>query len=138
MVSTWLRRIVLFLLVGGAIGAIVYAGTLNSGPSEIRRTDAAVERLVPADGSPVAVRQSEVGIDLAPGWTGILRVNGLEIPEDQLRRVEAQNEVYFQPGEGKDIEAFEPGTIIVEAEIWRTASETRDDARTVTWRFGVA
>ncbi len=138
MVSTWLRRIVLFLLVGGAIGAIVYAGTLNSGPAEIRRTDAAVERLVPADGSPVAVRQSEVGIDLAPGWTGILRVNGLEIPEDQLRRVEAQNEVYFQPGEGKDIEAFEPGTIIVEAEIWRTASEARDDARTVTWRFGVA
>ena len=138
MVSTWLRRIVLFLLVGGAVGAIVYAGTLNSGPDEIRQTDAAVERLVPPDGSPVAVRQSEVGIDLAPGWTGILRVNGLEIPEDQLRRVDAQNEVYFQPGEGKDIEAFEPGTIVVEAEIWRTATETRDDARTITWRFGVA
>ena len=138
MVTTWLRRIVLFLLVGGAIGAIAYAGTLNSGPEEIRRTDAAVERLVPADGSPVAVRQSEVGIDLAPGWTGILRVNGLEIPEDQLRRVEAQNEVYFQPGEEKEIEAFQPGTIVVEAEIWRTATETRDDARTITWRFGVA
>ena len=136
--STWLRRIVLFLLVGAAIGAIVYAGTLNSGPDEIRRTDEAVERLVPEDGSPVAVRQAEVGIDLAPGWTGVLKVNGLEIPEDQLRRVDPQNEVYFQPGADKEIEAFQPGTIVVEAEIWRSASETRDDARTITWSFGVA
>ena len=125
--STWLRRIVLLLLVGGALGAIVYAGTLGTGSEEIRRTDEAVERLVPEDGSPVAVRQAEVGVDLAPGWTGVLKINGIEIPEDQLRRVEAQNEVYFQPG-----------TIVVEAEIWRSASETRADARTVTWRFGVA
>lgn len=138
MVSSWLRRIVLLLLVGGAVAAIVYAGTLGTGSEEIRRTDEAVERLVPEDGSPVAVRQAEVGIDLAPGWTGVLKINGLEIPEDQLRRVEAQNEVYFQPGAEKEIEAFQPGTIVVEAEIWRSASETREDARTVTWSFGVA
>lgn len=135
---TWIRRIVLFALVAGAIGAIVYAGTLGTGSQEIRRTDEAVEQLVPADGSPVAVRQAEVGIDLQPGWTGVLLINGLEIPEDQLRRVDPQNQVFFQPGEGKDIEAFAPGTIIVEAQIWRLGSETRDDARSVTWRFGVA
>jgi hypothetical protein len=84
------------------------------------------------------VRQAEVGIDLAPGWTGVLLINGLEIPEDQLRRVEPQNEVYFQPGEGKELEAFQAGTIVVEAQIWRSVSETRDDARSVTWSFGVA
>lgn len=134
----WWRRIVLFVLVGGALAAIGYAGTLGSGPDEIRRTDEAVERLVPADGSPVVIRQARVGIDLAPGWTGVLIVNGAEIPEDQLDRVEAQNEVYFQPGAGKDVEAFQPGPIVVEAEIWRTASETRADARTITWAFGVA
>ena len=27
-------------------------------------------RVIPADGSPVAVRQAEIGIDLQPGWTG--------------------------------------------------------------------
>ena len=41
-------------------------------------------------------------------------------------------------GAGKDIEAFQPGPIVVEAEIWRTASETREAARTITWAFGVA
>ena len=134
----WVRRLILFALVAGAIAAIVYAGTLGTGSQEVRRTDEAVEQLVPADGSPVAVRQAEVGIDLQTGWTGVLIINGREIPEDQLRRVEPQNQVFFQPGEGKDIEAFAPGTIVVEAEIWRLASETRDDARTITWRFGVA
>ena len=134
----WVRRLILFALVAGAVAAIVYAGTLGTGSQEIRRTDEAVEQLVPADGSPVAVRQAEVGIDLQTGWTGVLIINGREIPEDQLRRVEPQNQVFFQPGEGKDIEAFDPGTIIVEAEIWRLASETREDARTITWRFGVA
>jgi hypothetical protein len=132
------RRLLPFVLVLAALAAIVYAGTLGSGPEEVRATDEAVERLVPADGSPVAVRQAEVGVDLAPGWTGVLLINGLEIPEDQLRRVEPQNEVYFQPGEGKEIEAFQAGTIVVEAEIWRSTSETRDDARSVVWRFGVA
>lgn len=133
-----LKRMVPVALVLVALAAIVYAGTLGSGPREVRVTDEAVEQLVPADGSPVAVRQAEVGIDLAPGWTGVLVVNGREIPEDQLRRVEAQNQVFFQPGQGKEIEAFQAGTIFVTAEIWRTTSETREDARSVTWSFGVA
>ncbi len=132
-----LRRVVTGVLVLAALSAFVFAFTIGPGNTDIAVTGDVVERLVPAQGSQ-ALRQTEVGIDLAPEWTAVLIVNGTEIPEDQLRRVEAQNEVYFQPGEGKDIEAFEPGTIIVEAEIWRTASETRDDARTVTWRFGVA
>lgn len=132
------RRAVPALLVVVALGLIVYAGTLGSGSEEIRITDEAVERLIPTDGTPVAVRQAEVGIDLAAGWTGVLSVNGREIPEDQLRRVEAQNEIFFQPGEGKEFEAFQAGTIVVEAEIWRTASESRDDARSVVWSFGVA
>lgn len=126
------------VLVLAALAAIVYAGTLGTGSDEIRITDEAVERLIPSDGSPVAVRQAEVGIDLAPGWTGVLTINGIEIPEDQLRRVEAENQVFFQPGAGKDIEAFLAGTIVVEAEIWRSTSETRSDARSVYWRFGVA
>jgi hypothetical protein len=135
---TVVRRLVPFVLVVAALAAIVYAGSLGSGSEEIRITDEAVEQLVPADGSPVAVRQAEVGIDLAPGWTGVLIINGREIPEDQLRRVDAQNQVFFQPSAGKDIEAFQAGTIVVEAEIWRSTSETREDARSVIWSFGVA
>lgn len=135
---TLAKRLLPVVLVIAALATIVYAGTLGGGSEEIRITDDAVEQLVPADGSPLVLRQAEVGIDLAPGWTGVLSVNGREIPEDQLRRVDAQNQVFFQPGAGKEFEAFPAGTIIVEAEIWRTVSETRDQARSVIWSFGVA
>lgn len=132
------KRLLPFVLVVAALAMLVWAGTLNSGPEEIRASDEAVEQLIPADGSPLAVRQAEVGIDLAPGWTGFLVVNGLQIPEDQLRRVDAQNQVFFQPGVGKDIEAFAPGRIVIEARIWRTTTETVEDARSVIWSFTVA
>jgi hypothetical protein len=132
------RRVVTITLVVAAFGLIFYAGTLGSGPAEVRSTDDAVERVIPADGSPVAVRQAEIGIDLAPGWTGVLIIDGTEIPEDQLRRVEAENQVFFQPGAGKVFEALPEGSHVVTAEFWRTASETRADARSLTWQFRVA
>jgi hypothetical protein len=132
------RRVVTIALVLAAFGAIFYAGTLGSGPAEVRATDDAVERVIPADGSPVAVRQAEIGIDLAPGWTGVLLIDGTEVPEDQLRRVEAENQVFFQPGEGKVFEALSEGGHVVTAEFWRTASETRADSRSLTWQFRVA
>lgn len=132
------RRIAIIAAVVACFLAIGYAGSLGSGPDEVRVTDAAVERLIPADGSPVAVRQAEIGVDLAPGWTGVLIIDGLEIPEDELRRVEAENQVFFQPGVGKVIEALDEGPHVAVAEFWRTASETRADARSVTWQFRVA
>ena len=84
------------------------------------------------------LRQAEIGIDLKPGWTGDLAVNGVPIPEDQVRRNDPLNQVFFTPGPGKEIEQFNSGTVIVVASIWRPVDgETRDDARQVVWRFKV-
>jgi hypothetical protein len=111
------RRLLPFVLVLAALAAIVYAGTLGTGRE---RCAAPTRRRAPrpADGSPVAVRQAEVGVDLAPAGRGP-EDQRLEIPEDQLARVEAQNEVYFQPGRARR-SRLPTGTIVVEAEIWRS------------------
>ena len=135
-----LRRFVILLLLAVAAASFALAGRYGqTGSDDIRAVDAAVEQLVPDDGSPGVLRQAEIGIDLATGWTGILTINGVEIPEDQLRRNDPLNQVFFQPGEGKEIEQLAPGTVVAVATIWRpVAGETRDDARTVVWRFRVA
>ena len=39
----------------------------------------------PAPEAAQILRQAAVGVDLASGWTGVLQVNGVEIPEDQAR-----------------------------------------------------
>jgi hypothetical protein len=131
------RTVVTALLVV-AVGLVWWAGTLRGDPPEPELLDAAVEQVIPADGSPAAVRQSRIGIDLAPGWTGVLQINGVEIPEDQLDRNDPLNQVFFTPGEGKEIERLAPGPVVVNAVIWRTAAETREQGRVVTWRFRVA
>jgi len=132
-------KIVSAALLLVAVGLIAWAGQLRGEPQEPALRDAAVEAFEPPDGSPGAIRQSRIGVDLAPGWTGVLQINGIEIPEDQLQRNDPLNQVYFTPGEGREIERLAPGPVVVVALIWRAGfGETRDDARTVTWRFRVA
>ena len=136
--SATVRRVLTGALLLAALGGFVYAFSLGQGSTDILPTGDAVERLVPPQGSQV-LRQSELGIDLAPEWTGVLQVNGVEIPEDQLRRVPAQNQVFFTPGPGQEIEELAPGRVDVTALIWRpVAGETREDADTVRWTFQVA
>lgn len=132
------RRFLTGALLVAALAGFVYAFSLGRGSTDVAPTRAAVEVLVPPQGAQVP-RQSEIGIDLAPEWTGVLQINGVEIPEDQLRRVPAQNQVFFTPGPGQEIEELPPGAVEVVALIWRpVAGETRDDADTVRWTFRVA
>jgi hypothetical protein len=136
--SATVRRVITGALLLAALVGFVYAFTLGRGSTDIVPTGDAVEQLVPPQDSQI-LRQSEIGIDLAPEWTGVLQINGIEIPEDQLRRVEAQNQVFFTPGPDKEIEELAPGTVNVTALIWRpVAGETREDADTIRWSFQVA
>jgi len=72
------------------------------------------------------------GVDLRPGWTGVLIVNGVEIPEDQLDldNLESLGQVLFTPGDGKAIEQYEAGENCVTAVVWRVR-ESRAEARQV-------
>jgi hypothetical protein len=79
-----------------------------------------VEHLVPRDGTEV-LRQSEVGIDLAPGYEGRLVVNGTPIPDDELRTVPQQNQVFFAPAPGRVFEALPEGRTCITAIVWKSS-----------------
>lgn len=132
------RKVLVGLALVAALGAFVYAFSLGKGTTNEVATTGSVEVLVPNQGAQV-LRQSEIGVDLAPEWTGVLQINGIEIPEDQLRRVPAQNQFFFTPGPGQAIEELAAGRVEAVALIWRpVAGETRADADTVRWTFQVA
>jgi hypothetical protein len=132
------HRLLIGLALLCALGAFVAAGRNgNTDPVPIL-TESAVEDVIPDNGSPSVLRQAEIGIDLAPGWTGELTINGIPIPDDQIRRNDPLNQLFFTPGEGKDIERLDAGVVVVQASIWRPVDgETRDDARQVSWSFKV-
>jgi hypothetical protein len=123
------------------------AGVAESGDSQILATvpplpdpnapdiDDIVEQLYPARDSE-ALQQQQVGIDLGPTYTGVLVLNGVEIPEEQLQRRPELNQVFFQPGDDLAIEELTPGRNCVTALVWR-ATETRENSRAINWCFEV-
>ena len=139
--SPVLRRVLIALVVIGCLAGVVFAFTLvdtDDGTDDIAITDSGpAEQLIPPRGSEI-LRQDVVGVDLRPGWTGVLIVNGVEIPEDQLDldNLDSLGQVLFTPGDGKAIEQYEAGENCVTAVAWRV-EESRADARNIDWCFNV-
>jgi hypothetical protein len=134
-------KILAAVLLVAAIGAFVGAYlTFAEGEDDpVLRSggqDEYVESLMP-DRNDQVPQQSPVGIDLVNGWTGVLVVNGVEIPQDELNVIQELGLVEFSPGDGRAVEQLEGGQNCVTAIVW-PLSEGRDQGgRNVTWCFEV-
>jgi hypothetical protein len=132
------RRVAITALLAFAVALLLWATTQDAEDGNgARVVDSAVERLVPDDGD-ATLRQAEIGVDLAPGWTAALAIDGRPIPDDEVRRNDPLNQVFFTPGEGRVIDELAPGPHQASALIWRPVEEEREDGRTVSWRFRVS
>ncbi len=122
----------------GFVGAVVVVGCIFAivQLNESNATDmgnGAIEKLVPAPATSI-LSQTEVGVDLAPGYTARLSLNGIPIADDEVRRIDATNSVLFLPGPGRSIERFTPGQNCMTAEYWLMV-EGDASSQTATWCF---
>ena len=142
--STLVRRAVIGVLLLVAGGLLWWSASFKAKPTSPSLTDSAVEALIPENDTPNVLRQSTIGIDLKPGWDADLvvttRGQSVDIPQDEERDVDAQNQVFFTPGNGKAIEELGPGLVQVTAIIWRPIDgQTREQgSRSVRWTFHVS
>jgi hypothetical protein len=131
-------RALVAVAVGLALLAIVLGvratRTGSEDPITVSGRPEVVEHLIPGSGDEV-VQQFEVGIDLAPGFEASLIINGIEIPEEQARIVAEQNQVFFQPGEGKVITELLAGQNCAAATVWRSAVGRGDADEIFQWCF---
>jgi hypothetical protein len=116
--------------------AIHLTNTDQDEPADVSAAPKIVEQLIPPKDSQ-QLRQSELGIDLAPGYEASLIVNGIAIPRDELREVPQQNQVFFTPGKGKVIEELEGGQVCVTAIVWASANGRGPNDQSFNWCFGV-
>ncbi len=100
------------LLGVASLTAVLLSSTDTSRVSETSSTPvrrgAEVERVNPEDGE---ILQDAITADLRDDLTGVLVIDGVEVPEDQTDRVEPLGQISFRPGPGKDIERFEPSNV---------------------------
>ncbi len=126
------RRIIMGLIAIAAVGGLVYS---FSGPTQDSGPDrpAAVEAVSPEGGN-LDLRQVTISADLAAGYTGYLTIDGVEVPEDDLQRVDALNSVTLRPQPGSDYEELQPGSHCAGVVYWRIG-RPRDESNTYRWCF---
>jgi hypothetical protein len=142
-----LRRLGASVFIAGALALIVYGfASAQTGDQAVEISDKAIERVIPSPGS-LVLRQSQVGADLAPGYRGLLIIDGNEIPTYDVGGSNssafdaqfdpAQNTVLFLPREGATVSQFAPGEHHITVVYWKII-ETRDQATTFSWTFSVS
>lgn len=126
------RTLVMTAIAVAALAGIVVA---FSAPTQdaIGPKPAQVEAVYPQGGD-LDLRQSTIVADLAPGYTGYLALDDVEIPEDDLQRVDALNTITLKPTEGSDYSQLAPGRHCATVFYW-PIGETRDSASSFRWCF---
>ncbi len=66
-----------------------------------------------------------VTVDLADQYSGVLVIDGIEIPEDQLERVVGIQTISFRPGPGKEISRVRAGDNDVTVLYWNGRVQDR-------------
>ena len=115
-----------------------------------------IESVTPVPDAEQALAQTNVFVDLAPGHTGVLVIDGEEIPTVNLSEVQASpvepgeqvsvppvtvfepgnSTLTYTPSANGPVPRFEPGLHRVEVIHWRI-DEGRQRARSFTWQFVV-
>lgn len=126
--------VIVTLLVVVNLGAWLLVSSETGTPG--RALPERIESLMPGPGD-VAQAQDTVTVDLRSDLTGVLVINGLEIPEDQLERNAPLGVVSFRPGPDKDFDRWPTGDITVEVVTWPQTDERPDDPDRYGWTFRV-
>ena len=130
-----LRRIVISLLIAVGVGGLILAfSEAESEPPTV--TVPGVESVSPRPGT-FALRQDRVIADLQTGFEGVLQIDGVEIPEDQLQRTTELGIVSFAPGPEKEFEQLAPGRHRARVVFWPISEGRGDSNRTYDWVFNV-
>jgi hypothetical protein len=129
-----------------AIIAVICLAVLNLGIILMSQSDTApeghkpiapngaVESVSPGPGE-LARLQDTITADLRDDLTGVLLIDGQEVPEDQLERIVPLAEVSFRPGPDHDLEKFEPGQHTVVVYYWPQGEERPADPAAYSWTF---
>lgn len=124
--------IALGLLV--ALNLLVVA-VIRGGQEQTAPLPTEIEAVHPVPNATIRPQQ-EIGADLLDQYTGVLFIDDVEVPLDQLTIEPALGKVTFRPAEGKDIIRLTPGPHAATIEYWHQEKERGPDtSKSFTWQF---
>ncbi len=105
--TTTRYRIVL-LVLGLALVAVVVGAVVLAPSGRDPGLPAELEGYSPTDGAAV-LRQTQIVVDLEPGYVVSLTVDGVPIPADEMGGVVESGQFTWQPGPGMTFTEWTPG-----------------------------
>src|SRR5437868_7051383 len=118
------RQLVMGFLLAAAVGGVVFAFSAPTHHDTVGRP-AAVEAVSPPGGD-LDLRQTTISADLAPGYTGYLTFDGVEVGEDDLQRVDALNSVTLTPQPDSNYRVLQPGPHCASVVYWPVGLSRND------------
>jgi len=114
---------------------IVLLNQSDSTPSGPAALPADIEAVSPAPNELTGLVDT-VTVDLADRYSGVLVIDGVEIPEDELDRVVGIQQVSFRPGPDKAISRFRAGVNDVVVKYWNGRVQDRPAKPfSYSWQF---
>ena len=128
-----------------AVVIVMLAAVISLGVLLLRNadTDTRTERIFPTAVQTVSPRPGElirlqdtITADLRDGLTGVLLIDGAEVPLDQLEIVRPLSQISFRPGPDKELLRFEPGEHTATVLYWTgTQNDRPAKVGSYSWRF---
>jgi hypothetical protein len=126
-------RLVLLLLGAALFLVVIGAVLLAPGGTSVPLPEQ-IESVNPPDGA-IVLRQIGLEIDMKPGYSIQLTVDGAHIPSVEVDFTDSTGIARWRPGPGKTFEDWAPGTHTIAID-WERVSGLPDPGRYV-WTFRV-
>ncbi len=131
-----LRKLVfpaLILLGLGFFGVAGYFGRTDDGSVE----QEGLELVQPVNRSEAQARQVAIMADLAPGYDGVLSINDVTIPENQLEPDDGNNRLIYRVGPGKAVTALNQRENCASITYWLAQDGPSSAGPAYRWCFNV-
>jgi hypothetical protein len=132
------QRIVISVLLAAAVVGLVFAFQSAQEPKDkVVQRDSRVVALFPKDGD-IALRQDSIFAEVVVPYTGVLRIDGVQIDEPQLQRIQTGKEtrLSYTPGPATVTGYLAAGVHRASVIFWRP-EDGRDKASEYSWSFTV-
>lgn len=93
-----------------------------------------VQQVFPAPNS-IALPQAAIGVDLDDAYTGVLILDGVELPEDQYVRILELGQLQWMPGDGREFEELDAISHSVTVEYWLRTETREAGSQRFHWTF---
>jgi hypothetical protein len=132
------QRIVISILLAAAVVGIVFAFQMAQEPKDkIVQRDSRVAAVFPKDAD-IILRQDTISADVVLPYTGVLRIDALEINEPQLKiiQVGSANRLSYTPGPATVTGYLHAGVHRATVIFWKP-DDGRAKASEYSWSFSV-